>query len=88
MDEAVGSSTAVNAAGNPALDGTISGSPDRRAGVKGGAFYFDGLDDKIVVPYDTVLAWKNTLFLFGIIRKEEAIILVSLVFLEEVLGDK
>ena len=42
-----------------ALDGTISGSPDRRAGVKGGAFYFDGLDDKIVVPYDTVLALEE-----------------------------
>ena len=88
MDEAVGSSTAVNAAGNPALDGTISGSPDRRAGVKVGLFTLMVWMTKSLFPMIRCLPWKNTLFLFGIIRKEEAIILVSLVFLEEVLGDK
>ena len=38
---------AVNVQGNSALNGVISGSPERRAGKKGGAFYFDGDDDKI-----------------------------------------
>ena len=52
LDETASSSTAVNTTGNTALNGTISGNPDRRTGVKGGAFYFDGSDDKIIIPYN------------------------------------
>jgi hypothetical protein len=33
---------ALNEQGNANLNGVISGSPERRAGKKGGAFYFDG----------------------------------------------
>ena len=41
----------MNAQGNSVLNGNISGNPERRAGKKGGAFYFDGDDDKITIDY-------------------------------------
>ena len=47
----------------PALDGTISGSPDRRAGVKGGAFALMVWMTKSLFPMIRCLPWKNTLFL-------------------------
>ena len=56
LDENASSSTAVNVQGNTSLNGVISGSPERRAGKKGGAFYFDGDDDKITVSYNDDLA--------------------------------
>ena len=56
LDENASSSTAVNVQGNTSLNGVISGSPERRAGKKGGAFYFDGVDDKITIDYNESLA--------------------------------
>ena len=56
LDDNSSSSIAFNSQGNPSLNGVISGSPERRAGKKGGAFYFDGNDDKIIVPYNSALA--------------------------------
>ena len=40
LDEAAHSSTADNFNGDSSLDGNISGSPERRAGLFGGAFLF------------------------------------------------
>ena len=40
LDDNSSSTTALNANGNTNLNGIISGSPERRAGKKGGAFYF------------------------------------------------
>ena len=56
FDENVSTTTALNSQGNVALNGIISGNPERRAGKKGGAFYFDGNDDKITIPYTSALA--------------------------------
>ena len=55
LDDIASSNVAVNAQGNSVLNGNISGNPERRAGKKGGAFYFDGDDDKITIPYNNAL---------------------------------
>ena len=55
FDDIASSNVAVNAQGNSVLNGNISGNPERRAGKKGGAFYFDGDDDKITIPYNNAL---------------------------------
>jgi hypothetical protein len=56
LDDNTSSNIALNLQGDVALNGIISGKPVRRAGKKGGAFYFDGNDDKITISYDNALA--------------------------------
>ena len=56
LDEASSSNEVSNVTGNTNLDGDIYGNPERRAGKKGGAFYFDGNDDHIIIPYSAELA--------------------------------
>ncbi len=53
FNEASGA-TARDASGN-GHDGTLLGSPKRTAGRFGGAITFDGIDDKVVVPYHRAL---------------------------------
>ena len=55
LDENSSSSIAYNHSPISGLDGNINDHPERRSGVKGGAFYFDGVDDKIVIPYEDSL---------------------------------
>ena len=55
MDENSSTNIAINATGNVLLNGNIFGSPERKAGVKGGAFYFDGNDDRIVISNNSAL---------------------------------
>ena len=59
FDENSSSAIAINSQGNSALNGNISGEPERRAGMKGGAFYFDGDDDKVTIPYDEGLGHRR-----------------------------
>ena len=55
FDENASVSVAADSSGNE-LNGTIDGSPQRLAGVRGGAFYFDGSDDRVFLPYDPKMA--------------------------------
>ena len=55
LDENSSTNIAINSTGNTLLNGTISGSPLRIAGVKGGAFKFDGNDDRIVISNNSAL---------------------------------
>ena len=55
FDENASLSVAADSSGNE-LNGTIDGSPQRLAGVRGGAFYFDGSDDRVFLPYDPKMA--------------------------------
>ena len=55
FDENASLSVAADSSGNE-LNGTIGGSPQRLAGVRGGAFYFDGSDDRVFLPYDPKMA--------------------------------
>ena len=54
FDENSSTTTAVNSKGNFALNNYFW-NPERRTGKKGGAFYFDGNDDK--VPFHTTVLW-------------------------------
>ena len=49
LDENQSTTIASNVTGNALLNGTIDGNPQRVTGVKGGAFAFDGNDDRIFV---------------------------------------
>ncbi|MDG0963632.1 MAG: putative Ig domain-containing protein, partial [Opitutales bacterium] len=55
LDENSSTNIAINSTGNTLLNGTISGSPLRIAGVKEGAFKFDGNDDRIVISNNSAL---------------------------------
>ncbi|HAW98692.1 MAG TPA: hypothetical protein DCX67_09175, partial [Opitutae bacterium] len=55
FDENASVSVATDSSGNN-LHATIVGSPQRLPGVRDGAFYFDGNDDRAFVPYDSKLA--------------------------------
>jgi hypothetical protein len=55
LDDNQSSNVAINETGDVNLNGVISGNPLRVPGRKGNAFYFDGIDDKIVVSNSAVL---------------------------------
>ena len=66
FDENASLSVAADSSGNE-LNGTIGGSPQRLAGVRGGAFYFDGSDDRVFLPYDPKMALDKYSVSFGFI---------------------
>ena len=66
FDENASLSVAADSSGNE-LNGTIGGSPQRLAGVRGGAFYFDGSDDRFSFPTIPRWPWTNIRFPFGFI---------------------
>jgi hypothetical protein len=55
LDEDNSTTECVNQTGIQSLDGNILGAPQRVAGVKGGAFSFDGIDDRIIVDFNESL---------------------------------
>ena len=70
LDEAAHSSTADNFNGDSSLDGNISGSPERRAGLFGGAFISTAWMTKSSYLSILHLDWRNIRFHFGISQSE------------------